>query len=230
MRALRRFGGRSRSLGGVRVALLADLHGHLPPVPPCDLLLLAGDLCPATDHGVQTQARWLGGPFRDWLQAVPAAAVVGIAGNHDFVFEREPELVPADLPWTYLEDSAVDIAGLRIWGSPWTPWFHDWAFNAPRDGGELDLARRYRAIPDATDVFLVHGPPRGFGDRTTAGISAGSTALLDAIDAAAPKLCVFGHIHEGRGQWTRGTTELVNAAAVDELYELRPNAAVVIDL
>lgn len=214
----------------MRVANLADLHGNLPPVPPCDLLLLAGDLCPAVDHGVERQAAWLDGPFRAWLQALPVQRIVGIAGNHDFVFERRPELVPADLPWTYLEDSATEVAGLTIWGSPWTPWFHDWAFNAPKEGGEATLGQRYAAIPSGTDVLLIHGPPRGYGDRTAAGISAGSTALTDAIDRLAPQLCAFGHIHEARGEWHRDGTTLINAAAVDVLYELRSDPAVVLEL
>lgn len=214
----------------MRAAILADLHGHLPEVPRCEVLLLAGDLCPAVDHGVERQAQWLDGPFRTWLEQVPAEAIVGIAGNHDFVFERQPELVPPDLPWTYLQDSGAQVDGLTVWGSPWTPWFHDWAFNAPREGGEESLAARYEAIPAGTDILLIHGPPRGFGDRTTVGIEAGSTALLDAIDAVRPRLCAFGHIHEARGEWRRGVTQLVNAAAVDALYELRPAAAVVVDL
>lgn len=214
----------------MRTVILADLHGHLPRIDACDLLLLGGDLCPAVDHGVARQSAWLDGPFRAWLAQAPAAAIVGIAGNHDFVFERDPALVPGDLPWTYLQDAAVDVQGVRIWGSPWTPWFHDWAFNAPREGGEAFLERCYGGIPEGTDVLLVHGPPRGIGDRTTAGVDAGSTALLDAIDRVQPRLCAFGHIHEARGQWTRGDTTLVNAAAVDALYELRSPPAVVVDL
>jgi Icc-related predicted phosphoesterase len=214
----------------VRVAVLADLHGQLPEVPDCDLLLLAGDLCPAVDHGVERQAQWLGDEFRAWLEAAPTEQIVAIAGNHDFVFERQPELVPGDLPWTYLQDASTELAGLTIWGSPWTPWFFDWAFNAPKDGGEAFLAEHYAAIPEGTDVLLIHGPARGYGDRTTAGVDAGSTALLDAIDRVQPKLCAYGHIHEARGQWTRGATTLINAASVDTLYELRPSPAVLIDL
>ena len=104
----------------MRVAAVADLHGWLPAVPPCDLLLLAGDLCPVTNHDTGYQADWLDGPFRAWLEALPAGAIVAIAGNHDLVFEQAPDLVP-DLPWTYLEDSAARVGGLTLWGSPWTP-------------------------------------------------------------------------------------------------------------
>lgn len=215
----------------MRVAILSDLHGHLPQdLPESDLLLLGGDLCPPGDHDVQVQAGWLDGPFRAWLDAVPATATVAIAGNHDFVFERRPELVPTDLPWTYLQDSATQVDGLRIWGSPWTPWFHDWAFNAPKVDGEAFLAARYAGVEAGTDILLIHGPPHGYGDRTTSGMNAGSSALLDVIDQAQPRLCAFGHIHEARGRWERGATTLVNASAVDELYELRPGPAVLLDL
>lgn len=213
----------------MRIAILSDLHGHLPPVPACDLLLLGGDLCPPNDHATAAQTQWLDGPFRRWLGEAPAP-VIGIAGNHDFVFQRQPDQVPDDLPWTYLEDSSTLVGGLRIWGSPWTPWFHDWAFNAPREDGEAFLASRYADIPEATDVLLIHGPPRGYGDRTTTGAEAGSAALLEVIDRLHPRLCAFGHIHEARGRWAHGPTELVNASAVDELYDLRPEPAVLLDL
>src|SRR5689334_2006906 len=60
----------------------------------------------------------------------------------------------------------VELFGLRIWGSPWHPWFYDWAFNAPRRDAEEFLASKFDAIPGDTDVVVAHGPPRGFGDRT----------------------------------------------------------------
>ena len=204
----------------MRVAAVADLHGHLPDVPPCDLLLLAGDLCPLRGQTPALQADWLDGPFRAWLEALAAGAVAAIAGNHDFVFEQEPCLVP-DLPWTYLEDSASRVADLVLWGSPWTPWFHDWAFNAPRDDGEAFLRERYATAPQDVDVLLLHGPPAGYGDVVSPGRSVGSTAALDLLDRVTPALCVFGHIHEGRGAWLRGTTQLANVAAVDQAYRLR---------
>jgi predicted phosphohydrolase len=214
----------------MRLAILADLHGHLPDVPPCDVLLVGGDVRPGAATETDAEVAFLDGPFRAWLEAVPAGHVVGIAGNHDFVFDRHPELVPRDLPWTYLEDTATTVAGLTIWGSPWTPWFFDWAFNAPKEDGEDYLAGLYRAVPEATDVVLVHGPPAGYGDTTARGRRVGSSALLDLVDRVQPRLCAFGHIHEGRGAWDRGATRLVNAAAVDLEYALVADPVVVVDL
>ena len=213
----------------MRVAAVADLHGWLPDVAPCDLLLLAGDLCPVADHAPDVQAQWLDGPFRAWLEAQPAAAIAAIAGNHDLVFEQAPRLVP-DLPWTYLEDSAARVAGLELWGSPWTPWFYDWAFNAPRIEGESFLQERYAGAPPATDVLLLHGPPAGYGDVVSHEWSVGSTAALELVDRVTPALCVYGHIHEGRGAWRRGETQLANVAAVDASYRLRSRPVAVFDL
>jgi Icc-related predicted phosphoesterase len=120
---------------------------------------------------------------------------------------------------------------VTFWGSPWTPWFFDWAFNAPKgDEKEEFLTAHYDEVPDATDVLLVHGPPRGFGDHTASGMDVGSTAFLDLIDRADPQLAVFGHIHEGRGDWTRGSARLLNVSAVDLQYALRDEPFVVVDL
>jgi Icc-related predicted phosphoesterase len=214
----------------VRIAAVADLHGHLPETPACDVLVLAGDLVPFDlVRDLPAQAAWLDGPFRAWLAARPATHDVGIAGNHDFVFQDAPELVP-DLPWTCLQDAGCTIDGVRFWGSPWTPWFFDWAFNAPQEEGERFLEERFAPVPDDTDVLIVHGPPAGHGDRSTGGGRVGSTAQLACIDRVAPAVCVFGHIHEDRGRWERGATTLLNVAAVDA--ERRPIAdpAVVLDL
>src|SRR5918994_5201919 len=106
----------------MRIAAVADLHGHLPAVPPCDVLLVAGDLRPRDAQSPDAEEAWLTGPFRAWLDEVPATETVGIAGNHDFLFERAPERVPKDLRWTYLQDGSCVAGGLTLWGSPWTPW------------------------------------------------------------------------------------------------------------
>lgn len=202
----------------MKIVAISDLHGQLPEIPPCDLLLIAGDICPVTDHGVAYQADWLDTEFRRWLRSLTHVGhVVGVAGNHDFIFERAPQLLPRDLPWTYLQDELTEVAGLRIWGTPWQPWFFDWAFNGRPD----ELKERWALIPDAVDVIVVHGPPHGYGDgvpRYERVENTGCPHLLRRIEDIKPRLVVFGHIHEGRGQWQHGPTTLANVTIVDEGY------------
>lgn len=214
----------------MRIAAVGDLHGHLPAVPPCDLLLVAGDIAPPNVGSAAAAQSWLTGPFRAWLNEAPACHTIGIAGNHDFLFQQDPDRIPAGLSWTYLQDSGCTASGLSIWGSPWTPWFHDWAFNAPRLSGEGFLDEQYAAVPLSVDVLLLHGPPTGYGDTASTGVRAGSTAALRLIDRVSPLLCVFGHIHAGRGTWRRAGTTLINCSAVNDKYELLPEPFVLLDL
>jgi Icc-related predicted phosphoesterase len=205
----------------MKVMALSDLHGNLPDdLPACDLLLLAGDLTPVSNHQLAFQASWLDREFRAWLQRVPARKVVGVAGNHDFIFEKAPYLLPEGLPWTYLQDSGTEWEGWKIWGTPWQPWFFDWAFN----GDPERLKRQWALIPADTDILVLHGPPYGYGDGVPedAGVRrCGCPLLLERIQQVRPRLVVYGHIHEGRGEWQLGPTRLANVTLLDEDYRLR---------
>lgn len=55
----------------------------------------------------------------------------------------------------YLEDNSVTIQGVKIWGSPHQPPFHDWAFNRV----EAERIEIFSKIPEDVDVLLTHGPP-----------------------------------------------------------------------
>lgn len=201
----------------IKIVAVSDLHGTLPDIPACDLLLIGGDICPVSNHEVHEQARWLDTEFRTWLRSIPARKIVFVAGNHDWVFERQPQLVPKDLPAVYLQDSGTTWRGLKIWGTPWQPWFFDWAFNLH----EQDLRAKWALIPEGTDVLVLHGPPRGYGDGVpeAGGVRrAGSPSLLARLREVRPKLAVFGHIHEGRGEWLLGETVLANVTLVDAHY------------
>ena len=203
----------------MKIVAIADQHGLLPSIPACEVLLIAGDICPVTNHGLEFQANWLDTDFRRWLRSLTHVQhIVGIAGNHDFIFERDPDLVPRDLPWTYLQDSLAEVEGLRIWGTPWQPWFFDWAFN----GRPEELKQKWALMPDALDVIVVHGPPRGYGDAVPrrGGVElTGCAHLLERIEEIKPRLVVYGHIHEGRGVYSHGPTTLANVTLVNDGYE-----------
>ncbi|HMC64192.1 MAG TPA: metallophosphoesterase [Gemmataceae bacterium] len=196
----------------MRICAVADLHGFLPEIPACDLLLIAGDICPATDHSLFFQIEWLATEFRAWLSR-RTMPVVAIWGNHDLIGEHAPELVPR-LPWTLLQDSATEFGGLKIYGSPWQLRFFDWAFNLD----EPELAQKWALIPEDTDILLLHGPPYGFGDWVGRGKHEGSPSLRERIFQVRPKLAVFGHIHEGRGRWFEDGVMLANVTLMDEAY------------
>jgi Icc-related predicted phosphoesterase len=205
----------------MRIVCLSDTHNLADQVrlPAGDLLLHAGDLTMAGSSEEVQEAR-------AWLASLPHRHKVVIAGNHDFLFEREPALARRMMrDFVYLEDERVEIEGLRIWGSPWQPWFFDWAFNLERGAA---IRAKWDLIPTEIDVLITHGPPAGHGDLTDRGERVGCVDLLAAVRRIAPALHVFGHIHEGYGATWEGATLCVNASVCDAGY--RPiNAPIVVD-
>jgi Icc-related predicted phosphoesterase len=196
----------------IKICATSDLHGSLPVIPPCDLLLLAGDYAPTP----ALELFWLRETFAPWLHTQSGSKkVIGVAGNHDFAFERHKAQLP-QLGWTYLQDSWVTWHGLKIYGSPWQKRFFDWAFNAD----EHQLERYWAQIPDDADIIVLHGPPHGYGDyveRTREQV--GSPSLTARIEAIKPKLVVYGHIHPGYGRYQIGDTILLNCAHCNEKYK-----------
>jgi Icc-related predicted phosphoesterase len=199
------------------IACISDLHEHLVDVPACDLLLIAGDVSFAFKGDLASKHAYLAGDFNRWLDRVPAAEIVLVAGNHDQSIEAWG--VPEGLRCHSLQDAGLELFGLRIWGTPWQPWFYDWAFNAPRRNGEEFLADKFAEIPADTDIVLAHGPPRGYGDRTNDGGHVGAMAMTATLERVQPRLMVCGHIHSAYGRYRLGTTEIINASLVDDRYQ-----------
>jgi len=197
----------------MKICCLSDLHGHFPDVPDCYLLLLAGDYAPAwKHHPVRFHSERLVPWVFDCRQRME---VVAVAGNHDLLFEEHPQYA-TNASWKYLHDSGCEVGGLKIWGSPWQPTFgQGWAFNLD----ESQLADKWALIPDDTDILLLHGPPRGYGDYSPFGNEhCGSPSLLQRIVEIKPRLVVSGHIHSGNGVRHLGRTTIVNASYVNEQY------------
>ena len=203
-----------------RLVCLSDTHGRHADldVPEGDVLVHAGDF---TARGRERELA----DFGAWLAAQPHAHKVVVAGNHDFLLEREPQRARALLGDVhYLFDSGVEVAGLSFWGSPWQPWFHDWAFNLRR-GPELEAV--WARAPAGVDVLVTHTPPLGVLDLVARGPRVGCEALRAALPRIAPRLHVFGHIHEAYGAHP-GPPLSVNACACDLSYRA-VNAPVVVE-
>jgi predicted phosphodiesterase len=198
-------------MSALRIVCLSDTHGRHGkiPVPEGDVLLHAGDF---TRRGGAAEVE----AFGAFLAGLPHRHKVVIAGNHDFLFQRDPERARALLAGaTYLEDSGVAIDDVHFWGSPWQPWFHDWAFNLPRGKA---LAEKWALVPAGVDVLVTHGPPHGVLDATCDGSRVGCEELALALLRIRPRLHVFGHIHEAYGLVRRGDTLSVNACSCDLSY------------
>ena len=210
----------------MKIRFISDTHGHLPEIEPCDVLVHAGDICPVDmPHDPQTQAGWLDTNFRAWLDEIPAEHVIGIAGNHDFVFEAKEH--PRDMRWTYLCDSGCEIDGVKFWGTPWVPRLVNWAFCS--DGLHWEAENTFDRVPSDLDVLISHGPPYRKADCIPANtkFNRGSEAefvgckrLLQVVKDKQPKFNVFGHIHEGGGvRALTGQTTHINASYLNAYYE-----------
>lgn len=203
----------------MKIVCLSDTHNcnEAIAVPDGDLLIHAGD---ATVNGSVDEIVL----FNRWFAGLPHKYKIFVAGNHDWLFERNngqarrllsPEII-------YLEDSAVEIEGLKIYGSPWQPRFFDWAFNLNRGA---ELAEKWRMIPDDTAILITHGPPNGILDEVPRRYfveNTGCEELIQRVENLAEnnlKLHIFGHIHCGYGQREEFGVRFVNASNCDESYE-----------
>jgi Icc-related predicted phosphoesterase len=198
--------------GTLTIVAISDTHGRhrALKIPPGDVLVHAGDL---TRRGKFQELDELDELFA----SLPHRYKVVIAGNHDWCFQEQPAAAAARLKHAiYLQDEGVTLEGVRFWGSPWQPWFYDWAFNLRRGA---EIRAKWELIPPDTDVLITHGPPFGHGDLTSRGERAGCEDLLEVVERIAPRVHIFGHIHEGAGVTTNGKTVFVNACSCNLGYE-----------
>jgi len=202
-----------------RIVCISDTHNcnERIEVPDGEILIHAGD---ATTVGTQEQIR----RFSDWFASLPHPHKVFVAGNHDWLLEKDNDRARSllDPAIIYLQDSAIEIDGLKIYGSPWQPRFFDWAFNLNRG---QEMAEKWAMIPDDIDILITHGPPYGILDlvpRSGWDENTGCEELRKRVEKITKvgrlKLHVFGHIHCGYGVQDEFGVRFVNASTCDEQY------------
>jgi Icc-related predicted phosphoesterase len=195
----------------MKLACLSDTHTFYEEVSvqPADVLIHAGDWNCYYSKSLKK--------FIKWLKKQPVKHCVVVAGNHDKFAEQENKKTREYFEKAgihYLENSGVEIDGVKFWGSPYTPKFMNWWFMSER--GDKILTH-WKKIPAGTDVLITHGPPFGIldGDYYANGdlkANVGCMDLLNMVKELKPKLHVFGHIHADYGVEQREETLFVNCA------------------
>jgi len=219
----------------LRLVCISDTHCQaekmLEPVPEGDILIHAGDF---TNYGRREEVE----KFNTWLGTLPHRHKIVIAGNHEITFDRasfdniyakkkvfgenydpsDPKV--SDFPnfqalltnCIYLENSSIEVDGVKIHGSPHVPGIgHEWAFFYKRN----EVEKVWSCLP-ACDVLVTHGPPLGIGDERGSGARLGCPELLrQVVDNVKPTFHIYGHVHQDAGVRTAQETTFVNAATCD---------------
>ena len=188
----------------MRILAFSDLHRDLGAAAALaersdgfDLAIAAGDFANQHSGLEETIAA---------LRAIATPTVL-VPGNN----ETDEALRAACAGWsaaTVLHGEAAEIAGVTFFGLgagvPTTPW--DWSFDLTEEEAE----ERLGVCPEGA-VLVLHSPPRGHCDQSSAGDHLGSAAIAAAIEAKRPPLAVCGHIHEAWGERSQlGSTEVAN--------------------
>lgn len=212
---------------------MSDLHGNLPTLPESDLLLIGGDISPLNiQSNNDKMKKWLEDEFKQWCKDQETYQIVLIAGNHDFIFKREPEAAREIFnnygSWFhYLENETkeIEVEGIKltIFGTPYCHRYGYWAFM--EDDYVLD--ELFKECPDHVDIILSHDAPYGVTDicleklAYTSEGSIGSRPLRDRINKVVFKYLFHGHLHSSDHKLTPYGSGLVcNTSLLNEKYKL----------
>ena len=214
-----------------RLVIISDTHSQWAAIP--------NDFIPPGDVLIHCGDHTMGGHSKDMKKALNQLAlfkdqfenIILIAGNHDRLAQHDPDRMRRYVEsrgLIYLHHEALELNGIKYFGSPWQPWFLDWAFNLDR----AELYEKWADIPDDTDVLITHAPSLGQGDKVLRGSqpNVGDEALWDRVLEVRPKLHVFGHIHEAYGVYRtefNPDTVFVNASSCDFNYKVTQKPVVV---
>ena len=206
----------------MNLTFISDTHNKHNLIPTDylqggDILIHSGDV---SSRGMEYEID----AFLNWYSKLPYTHKILIAGNHDFFFETASKhIVAAKMAMypeiTYLNDSGVEIEGIKIWGSPVQPYFHNWAFN--RIGEAIN--EHWDKIPLDTNILITHGPIFGYLDMTLEGDRTGCEYLREKLPTFTDlKIHACGHIHEAYGSHEFADGQLfLNASVLNRRYEMQ---------
>lgn len=202
----------------VRFVCISDTHGHHRELnlPDGDILVHTGDM---TQNGTVEELQ----DFNNWLGEVSSRhryqRILVVGGNHDLCLDPRVALgnkgrVDLLTNATWLNEEAVTVLGIHVYGSPVQPILRKNARYKAFAYEPEESKIAWNKVPDGTQVILAHTPPKGHGDKVWGIKSIGCEFLLQACERVQPDFVVFGHVHGGYGQTTMnsGSTTCINAA------------------
>lgn len=198
----------------MRFVAISDTHlfHDQLEIPDGDVLIHAGDMTGLGDIPEISRVC-------KWLIYQPHKTKIVVAGNHDCLFQKMPSLARAMVQETgaiYLEDQETEVNGIRIYGSPWQPFYGNWAFNLR---SKAELKKKWDMIPKGIDVLITHGPPKDILDLAPGHRHAGCEELRRKVFRVKPKVHVFGHLHGGYGRLEQDGITFINASICTDDYE-----------
>lgn len=204
----------------MRLVIISDTHSmhNDIKVPEGDFLIHCGDFSGA---GTERDLR----SFAKWMEAQPHKHKIAIPGNHDTVVEEEPIFSKLVMGTTHmLIDEAIELEGLKFYGSPWTPQFGRWSYMLPKEA----MKYMWEKIPEKLDVLITHGPPKyildevirlDYYNHNESIEHTGCMSLYSRVEIVKPKYHMFGHIHEGYGEHEENGVKFINASTCDKWYQ-----------
>jgi len=201
----------------IRFVCISDTHrrhGQLI-MPDGDVLLHCGDF---TKY--KTSSEDVAG-FNEWLGTLPYKHKIVISGNHEVCFKSITTTKTQELlsNCTYLQDSGIEIEGIKIYGSSWQP---SRSFTKRANAFQIsDVQEKWSQIPTDTDILITHVPPFGIMDQHKDTHVGCPNLLNTVVTQVKPKVHVFGHVHDQPGICAAKDHDIifVNAA---QYYIMKP--------
>ena len=161
------------------------MYRRLEVPADADILICAGDACEGFDPADLQD-------FFAWYAAIPASLRIFVAGNHDMIFDAQPDYARSLIPngIMFLENSGIEFDSV-----PARPYLKEPV-----------------TLPPDLDFLITHGPAYGHLD-----LDEGDKKLFLSISAARPRYHIFGHVHPKglKTQSVPGSTTYMNVAYFD---------------
>ncbi|MEQ1826080.1 MAG: metallophosphoesterase [Pirellula sp.] len=172
--------------------------------------------------------------FFEWFSQLEIPTKIFVPGNHSTAIEKGLVRASEYPAIQFLIHDQLEWNGLKIFGSPYTPKFFEWAYMKPRP----DLDAVWQSIPSDIDILITHGPPKGVCDMTCdmdsgEPIHVGSQSLMRHVEQRIrPRIHAFGHIHDESkfknfGSIKLGETMFINCSCCDVANRLKHHGIVI---